>query len=444
MTGTLRVTRFIIVVCLGIGFAQAQSLKDHLQKGDRYYDKKDYANALVYFTEALAIDPDNALTNYKAGISSLDQRQYPEALGYLQKAFESKPELDPDIRYHLAIAYQGNHQYAEARKHFEGVMQENKRLAPIVRLKIAECVAGDSLMKLPPRATVQSLDDINTAFSEFAPLISGETLIFSSNRSANSYEIKSGGNLDDVFVSQRQGSSWSSPEKISPNINVKSNEVATSISSDGTTLFLYYEDGGGDIYTSTKTDGVWSQPVPLNRFINHPDYRESAACISSDGKRLFFSSNRPGGKGGFDIYVSELSANGQWGRPSNLGSPVNTKKDEISPFLGKDGTLYFASNGHPSLGDHDLFETTFADGRWSVPGNLGYPINTSGYEGFLTLSAEGDAGFFTSRRKSGQKDTDIYIVTFVTGPNAERSEPLEGDESEKAMAGDEQNRTPDQ
>src|SRR5690606_25339751 len=133
----------------------------------------------------------------------------------------------------------------------------------------------------------------------------------------------------------------------------------------------------------------------LNRFINHPDYRESAACISADGKRLFFSSNRPGGKGGFDIYVSELSANGQWGRPSNLGSPVNTRKDEISPFLGTDGvTLYFASNGHPALGDHDLFETTISDGRWTVPRNLGYPVNTSGFEGFITLSPEGDTGFF--------------------------------------------------
>src|SRR5690606_16596292 len=126
-------------------------------------------------------------------------------------------------------------------------------------------------------------------------------------------------------------------------------------------------------------------------------------------QRLYFSSNRPGGRGGFDIYVSERDANGQWGRPSNLGPTINTRGDEMTPFIHADGkTLYFSSNGHATLGDADIFKSTLEGGKWTRPENLGYPVNTSAYEAFFVLSPTGDIGYFTSRRKDGQSDSDIY------------------------------------
>jgi outer membrane protein OmpA-like peptidoglycan-associated protein len=328
-----------------------------------------------------------------------------------------KPDVDPEIDYHLGVAYQENHQYAKARQHFESLRGRNKKLAPIATKKIGECLIGDSLMALPVRVNVQAMGSgINTAFSELSPLISrdGNTLIFTSNRSSDEYQIKSRTNMEDVFVSSRQGASWSAPQKISTRINVKLNEAATGLSPDGRTLYLYYEDGGGDIYTSTREGDEWSTPVPLNRFINHPQYRESAATVSADGKRLFFSSNRPGGKGGFDIYVCELGANGQWGRPANLGSTVNTRRDEESPYIDPNGkTLYFSSDGHASLGDKDIFKTTLDNGKWSAPENLGYPLNTSAYEGFFSISGDHTA-YFTSGRASRETSTDIYQATFAS------------------------------
>src|SRR5690606_5427708 len=114
------------------------------------------------------------------------------------------------------------------------------------------------------------------------------------------------------------------PEKISEVINVKPLEAAVWLSPDGTTVLLYYEDGQGDIYQSDFVEGEWTTPQPLNSFINKPNSRESGACISPDGQRLYFASNRPGGKGGFDLYVSQRTPDGDWGRPSNLGSPVNS------------------------------------------------------------------------------------------------------------------------
>lgn len=411
---------FVVACCLSFSFvfSHAQSFDDHLQKADRFYFKKDYENALQLYQSALSLNAEDAQTNFKAGISSLHTERYSQAVRYLEKAYELKPDVDPEIDYHLGMAYQQNHQFAKALKHFTEVKQENKKLARVASQKIRECLAADSIMKIPANASVSIMSrEINTAFSEFSPLISadGKKLIFTSNRSTDDYQIKSRTNFEDVYVSERTDGRWSNPLKISENINVKLNEAATSLSADGKTLFLYYEDGGGDIYTSSLENGAWSKPTPLNKFINHPQYRESSACISADGKRLFFASNRPGGKGGFDIYMSELSKTGQWGRPLNLN--INTRRDEESPFLHADGTsLYFSSNGLATLGDHDIFRTTIVNGKCSRAENLGYPVNTSSYEGFFVLTTDGASAYFTSRRPIGTGSADIYTATFVTSP----------------------------
>lgn len=412
--GTLRGPTFfcgIFLSCISL-LSHGQSLRDHLQKGDRYYQRKDYRSALAYFEEALALDPDNFTANYKAGVASVDQRKFTQAISCFEKVLEISGDVDADVHYRLGLAYQNDHRYAEAIDQYKALRAKNKQLAPIATRKIAECIAADSLMRLPALATVRILEGaLNSDFSEFTPLIlpDEQTIIFSSDRPA---DPNGRGGARDVYVSSKRGRYWIDPVKIVQDVNAIGNEVAVSISPDGTTLFLHYEDGSGDIYVSTRQGARWSAPVPLNRFINHPDYNEAAACLSADGQRLYFSSNRPGGKGGFDIYVSEKGANGQWGRPSNLGSPVNTRGDELSPFIDAEGTLYFSSNGHATLGDHDLFRTVRNDGRWSIPENLGYPVNTSGYEGSLFLSRDGRTGYFTSRRKPGKSDADIYSIVF--------------------------------
>jgi outer membrane protein OmpA-like peptidoglycan-associated protein/Tol biopolymer transport system component len=411
-----KLTPFILIsLALIVYQAEAQSLKEHLQKGDRFYQRKDYENALKNYLEALALDKDHAQANFKTGISYLNEEAYSQAVIHLEKAYELKPELDARIDYHLAMAYQEDHKFDKARKHFEAFKAKYKNLAAIANQKITECILADSLMRIPLNATVRPLDEINSSFAEFSPLLSpdGKMLIFTSNRSADDYQIKSATNFEDVYISEYTGGQWGHPQKISPNINVKPNEAAMSLSPDGKTLFLYYEEGRGDIYTSTKENGIWSTPVPLNQFVNHPHYRESGACLSADGKKLFFSSNRPGGKGGYDIYVCELSSKGDWGRPSNLGSAINTRADEEFPFLDADGvTMYFSSNGHPAIGNYDIFKSTFESGNWTSPANLGYPINTRAYEGNLILSRDGKTGYFSSRRVSTPGNMDIYTVLF--------------------------------
>lgn len=403
----------LLMVVLADVFGQSPGA--WLQKGDRFYQRKDYASALRHYREALTLEEDNARTNFKAGVSCLNEKYYSEALNYLERAYELEPTVDPQIDYHLATAYQENHQFARALKHYKVFRSTYKNLAGLANQKIAECVLADSLMNIRPDVTVGPVEGLNTAFAEFSPVISpdGRKLIFTSNRSEDAYQIKSGTNYGEVYVSERSPKQWGPPTKIAPSINVRLHEAALAISADGKTLLLYYEDGGGDIYASALDEGEWSVPVALNRFVNHPQYRESSACLSPDGRKIFFASNRPGGKGGYDLYVCELGDNGQWGRPSNLGSPVNTRGDEEFPFLHADGkTLYFSSNGHPTLGEHDIFKSTLQESGWSSPAHLGYPVNTRGYEGGLVLTANGATGYFFSKRGSPPDNADLYQVNF--------------------------------
>lgn len=395
----------------------SQSARALLQKGDRFYQRKDYASALQYFREALLLEEDNARTNFKAGVSCLNEQYYPEALQYLERAYSLEPSVDPQIDYHLAMAFQENHEFSRALEHYKAFGSKYKNLAGVANQKIAECVLADSLMRIRSDVTVRLMEGVNTPFAEFSPVIfpDGKKLAFTSNRSDDDYLIKSGTNFGDVYITERSEKGWTPPAKIGPSINVNMHEAALGISPDGETLLLYYEEGGGDIYTASLDGGEWSEPIPLNRFVNHPQYRESSACLSPDGKKLFFASNRPGGKGGYDIYVCELGANGDWGRPSNLGSPINTRGDEEFPYLHTDGkTLYFSSNGHPTLGAHDIFSSTLEDHRWSSPVHLGYPINTRGYEGGFVLTADGTTGYFFSKRGSPPDNADLYEVNFAT------------------------------
>lgn len=409
----LFITGLMILICCSV---QSQSLKEHLAKGDRSYQRKDYKNAIPDYLEALKFDAGDARTNLKLGIAYLHEENSGMAVQYLKKAHSLDPAVDPNIDYHLAMAYQKSQLYAQAMEHYTALKSKNKSLAAVANRKIRECALADSLMRIPSGATVELVaGEINTPFSETFPIASpdGKTLIFTSNRSADEYEIKSRNNYNDVYVSRKNGSAWGAPEKIGGEINVKLNESALSLSADQKTIFLYYEEGHGDIYTSTLEDGQWTRPTPLNRFINHPQYREGSACISADGKKLYFSSNRAGGRGGYDIYVSELGQNGQWGRPSNLGSTINTRGDEITPFLATDSvTIYFSSNGHATLGDTDIFRSTLKETGWTKPQHLGHPINTSGPDEYFVLSPDGRTGFYSRRNDNATDNIDIFAVQF--------------------------------
>jgi outer membrane protein OmpA-like peptidoglycan-associated protein/tetratricopeptide (TPR) repeat protein len=405
----------------------AQNIKPLLDKGDKFFGRKDYESALKIYQEAYALDKNDASVNFRIGVCYLHGETKAKSLPYLEKAHQTNPAVDEDMDYHLGMAYQNNHQYAKARDFFIEFKRKNKKLSEIAAHKIAECEIGDSLTRKPTHVVIENAGGVvNTNFHEYSPLFSedGNTLIFTSNRSSDETKIKMGTNYEDIYITHRSAAGWGMPHKISENINIKYNDAAASLSADGKTLFLYYEEGAGDIYTSTFGNGVWSTPEPLNRNINTPLFWETSASVTADGKRLFFTSNRPGGQGELDIYVSELDAKGNWGKAVNLGPTVNTPFHEDSPFIHHDGvTLFFSSDGHPTMGSNDIFKSEFKGGKWTKPVNLGYPINSIEYDGFFTLSADKKTGYYSALREDGLGSADIYQIRFLDPPKAEEPAP---------------------
>jgi outer membrane protein OmpA-like peptidoglycan-associated protein/tetratricopeptide (TPR) repeat protein len=413
---------------LFVHFGYAQDVKTLIAAGDKHYGKKDYKNAMSSYMSAYEMNPDDALVNFKIGLTYLYSETKSKAASYIDKAYRLNPAVNPDIDYHLGIAFQNTNEFKKAIEHFERFKKKKKELGSIADEKIAECHIADSLSQNELNVIIENLGNaVNTSYNDYSPIISadGNTLIFTSNRTDDPARAKANANYEDIFVSNKTASGWTEPKLISANVNIKYNDAAASLSPDGKTLFLYYEEGEGDIYISTLEGDQWSKPEPLNKNINTAMFWETCASVSADGKKLYFASNRPGGIGELDLYVSQLDAKGQWGKAVNLGAVVNTPENEDSPFIHHDGvTLYFSSDGHPSLGNSDIFVSEFKNNKWSKPENMGWPLNSWEYDGFFTLSPDKKKGYFSTVKEGGLGDADIYSIAFLEPKYKPKPKPV--------------------
>ena len=262
--------------------------------------------------------------------------------------------------------------------------------------------------KLPPA--------INTGHNEYFPSlpVDGSRLVFT-RQHVPSGDSARGAHQEDLYQALFDGSTFHSPQKIPEPINTPGNEGTQSLSQDGRIMVFTAcnrpdSKGGCDIYWSTRSGDSWSQPRNLGYPVNSR-YWESTPCLSPDGRSLYFSSNRPGGRGQMDIWRTEQLQSGEWTQPVNLGSPVNSPGNEMSPFMAIDSRiLYFASDGHPGMGGFDLFSTRMdGKGKWTHPENLGYPINSFADEDGLTLTAFLKIAVFASGRDT-LNGKDLYSV----------------------------------
>ena len=263
-------------------------------------------------------------------------------------------------------------------------------------------------------------DSINTSDAEYFPTVSVQDSIFLFMR-RDSYK------REDFLISSITKNEFSLAKPLSDTLNFANKKGAPSISSDLNNLYFaaeYNDMGYGryDIYKVIKTNTGWSAPLNLGRNINS-DYWESAPSISPDGQALYFSSNKPGGYGGIDIYVSYKNKNGAWTKAVNLGPNINTAGDDQTPFIHADNrSLYFASNGWPGFGGTDLYVSyKKVDGKWSVPINLGYPINTFDNEGSIAIASTGREGYIASDRVDSRGGLDIYKVVLPENATANRT-----------------------
>jgi outer membrane protein OmpA-like peptidoglycan-associated protein len=390
----------------------AQNAKALIAEGDRNYSKKKYKEAIQSFQQALEINPDDASVNFKLGSAYLYSDTKSKAALFIDKAYKLNPYIDTKIDYHLGLAFQNTNNFRQAVKHFEAFRKNNKALASLATLRIKQCILADSLLQSELNVEIENIGSVvNSIDAEYAPLIStdGNTLIFTSNREVN----RNGTHKEDIYTTSRMNGKWGEPKKVGA-INTDQNDAAASLSPDGKTMYLYYEVFAGDIYES-KFDGQnWSKPSPLNKNINTKEYQETSASVSPDGKKLYFASNKPGGYGGLDIYMSTLEATGEWGKAFNVGGSINTRGNDDSPYIHHDGiTLYFSSDGHPVIGNNDIFYSEFKNRKWTKPVNLGYPINSWEYDGFFSMSPDKKTAYYATVKEGGNGEIDIYQAKFL-------------------------------
>ena len=373
-----------------------------------------YNDAIVLLNKCVEMDAKMVDAYLSLGGIYNQIKKYPAAI----KSYENAMELDSvySFEYHLpySISLAGNGEFEKALQAVNVFLSSTKLNQESI--KSAEYRKQTYLFAID-YAKKHSLsnyvfapknlgDSINTKDLEYYPSLSldGKKMVFT--RRVN--------NDEDFYESDWVNGAWSKARPLEGKVNTNFNEGAQTVSVDGEMMIFTgcnYPEGLGscDLYIAYKTKNGWSEPENLGPPVN-TEYLETSPTLSPDKKDLYFSSDRPGGYGGRDIWVSHHLSNGQWGEPENMGPTINTVGNEGCPFMYPDNqTLFFNSNGHAGYGQSDLFfSKKINDSTWGSPENLGYPINTIDEEGSLIVAADGKTAYFTSDRFDTRGGLDIY------------------------------------
>ncbi len=393
---------------------------------------EEYKEALHHYGDLLKMDPDNANLHFLTGacyLSIYGEKQ--KAIPHLEKATQSmttgyregsyKERNAPrESFFALARAYHIQHDFEKAIEHYQKYrnIMFKKHFAEVeyVNKQIKSCELAMSMIQQPLDIQFLGLgDQVNQFQSNYNPVVSMDdsTLIYMADQPADRT----------IMIIHRTKDGWTDPRSINKEIGSNGDCFPTCLSFDGKELFLVKRNyDGSDIFVSYRKGDKWTRMVRLNDHIN-TDYFETHAFITNNGKSLFFTSDRPGGEGAMDIWVSETTTQGDWGPPRNLGPKINSHYNEETPFLTENSNkIYFSSQGHATMGGFDIF---FADklpslqmgtegvltentsdempsARWSFPQNAGYPISTA------------DDDLFYVPRKNGQRGYCAIIIDSIS------------------------------
>jgi outer membrane protein OmpA-like peptidoglycan-associated protein len=403
--------------------------KDSLELADDLINNQDFAQAIVFYKRFIQINPKNPDLYFKLGFCYLNtEGKRDSAIPCFKKAlrlittvkhryrYQTNPQ---EIKFYLARAYRVNYEFDSAIVFLSQLRAEvrNRRFIRYIEDELNKAETGQELVQHPLDIKVVNLGEpVNSPYTEHTPVLTADEseLFFTSRRKLwpDSKLMYDGEYDENIYVAHKDSTGRWAIVKPLWNIDTRAHEATISVSHDGTKLFIYKDDDNGSIYVSDYKNGQWTKPRKLGPNINTP-YRETHCSMSVDGRTLFFTSDRPGGYGGLDIWVSHRQKDGTWGPAKNIGSVINTDKDEEAPFIFYDDrTLYFSSKGHNTMGGYDIFRSTLTDfGTWTVPENLGYPINSIEDDVFYFPTADNKRAYFASRRRKGYGRSDIYMMT---------------------------------
>jgi tetratricopeptide (TPR) repeat protein len=410
---------FVIIVFVISAYAQEnKNLQETFLEAEYFFMNEDYSDALTYYEKL----PDNSNIAYCIGVCYLNiQGKKNFSIEYLENASKNMSAKHKEgtinqiaapyyALYDLGKAYRINYKFDKAKEAFmkysETLLPNDLENLDFIKHEIEVCDMAKKIIAKPVTFSEENIGELfNDDKANFNPLISADGKSFAYMVTLKFY--------DAVMFSSLVNGKWTPPVNITPDLQSDGDIYISCLSADGRLLFLSKDDNyNSDIFSSSFNGTSWTPAVKLNKNIN-TKYWESHGFISDSGDQIVFASDRPGGFGGLDLYLSN-KANGDWGPAVNLGPEINTQFNEDRPFLINGGkTLFFSSQGHENIGGYDLFRSDLqSDNLWSKPENLGYPINTPDDDIFFMPTGDGKTGYYSILRESGGfGKEDIYKIT---------------------------------
>ncbi len=419
----------IFFFLLNQGFSQ-KKLSSDSKKALRSYEKaqtkskeRDFESALALLSNAIKRDPAFYEAYLRKGSLFNAMGSADSVYSNFSKYLELTPFPIPSVLNKMASMAFERGFYNKSQEFLNEVLRLNPRLSSDREIELLQESLKFAKKELQNGLQLEIVPlpvEINKFSLQYLPSITidNSTLIYTKRDFIEGDE--------DIVVSYFKEGSWTDAQSVSSRINSPLNEGACTISADGRTMIFTSCDkrdsfGSCDLYISRKTGESWSRPKNLGKSINS-HYWESQPSLSADGRTLYFSSNRPGGNGGRDLWVSNFEEP-RWTKPKNLGNKVNTFKDETTPFIHPNGeTLFFSSNGHIGMGGFDLVRSDRIDSSWTEVENLGYPTNSFNDEVALLIGGDGKTAYFAKEIQKDYRIVDSKIVTFVL-PDSQKVKP---------------------
>lgn len=387
------------------------------------FDDENYRVALKQYLKLLNTDSSNVEVNYRIGICYLrTDVNKASAVEYLEFA-DSAGYIDPDVKLNLAIAYTHANEFDKAiatfKKYKESIREkiDTEKIRELNR-RIEECENAKKLVAAPLNVGFFNLGtNINSQRSDYHPhvLPNGSMMVFSSNKKyIRDYQQYVENCYYSIPVKNDFGE-WAKAISFGKYVNTDENENVVALSVDGTKSLVHLDrvTADNDIAIVEIRGDRFKEPIIFDKTIN-TKYVEEGACFSVTGDTIIFSSNKPEGFGGYDLYFIYKIGKEGWSKPENMGEAFNTAYDENFPEIGHDNSFRFASKGYNTMGGYDIFECKWDKAKrgWTAPKNIGYPINDTYDNLNISMTRSGRYGYMAKWRKEGVGDYDIYKVIF--------------------------------
>jgi len=442
-----------------------QSKRMWLKYGDEAFSNRDYITAIDYYKKVL--DDTTVLKEmvlpYEVQLVNLKTKEFKKDTSHNHAVTKTISKTDY-LNHQLATAYRLNFDYNNAVKYYKIVVEnhsypedvyyyamslinikdysqsmtmleklletsKNDSLKKLVQKGISSCYFALDTNSIKKLIIVRKMDTtvFNVGTSNFAPMYwnSSTKLLFTSARKGGvilNPEKQDSRYLCDLYYTELKDTGWMKPVNFGRPVNTGLHEASSVISSDEIMFYTRWSDANRNesyIYMAKMKDGLFFESYKLSETVNKQGYRAMQPYVSFDGTKLFFSSNRPGGFGGFDLYMCNIDENGLTGEAKNLGPTINTARDEVTPFYHTiSNTLFFSSNGHTGIGGLDIFKSSLNtdDSIYAAPKNLGTPINSSKDDAYFILDRVQTKGYFSSDREDCPDGNCYDIYEFENEP----------------------------